>query len=1182
MAFYHLHLHTEYSLNDSSIRAKELAKKLKSLGMKKCAVTDHGVMFNIPAIYKALEYEGIELIVGMETYVAPRINTMKEAKIDNANYHLVLLAENETGYKNLIKLASDAAIEGFYYRARTDKVKLKQHSEGIIALSACLGGEVQKALMNSSYEEAKKIALEYNEIFGQDNFYLELQDHGIPEQGKVNPLLIRMSKETGIPLVATNDCHYVEKEDWEAHDILMAIQAKTTITDTKRKVYSSHEFYIKSEEEMREIFHYCQEAIDNTVKIGDRCNFKFEFGGNLIPEFELPPSFSGSGTDFLRKLSYEGAAELYGEITPEIEERIEYELSVIDNMGFIDYFLITWDFFRFCKYGTDNIEDDPIKNWEPILTGPGRGSGAGSIILYTTGVTKIDPLKYNLLFERFLDPSRISLPDVDSDFQDSRRQEVIDYTIRKYGKESVCQIITFGTMAARAAIRAVGRALDYNYAVYDKAAKMIPATPGITIKEALAENKDLATLYEKDKEVKTLIDFALRLEGLPTSTSTHAAGVLIVDKRGVTSHVPMWKNDSGIVAQYDKDLLEDLGLIKMDFLGLKTLGVLGESKYFAERNHGIKINFDDIYNLPTMEPLKLIKEGKTMGIFQLEGPGMTGFMKELAPDCIDDVIAGISLYRPGPMKEIPRFLHNKRNPQDIVYPFKEIEDILSETYGVLTYQEQCMRAVVNVAGYDKSDSDGFRKVMAKKKIKLLPLHKKWFTVGRKSRDLDENGRKIDYPHAIPGGLSKGHVLKELENFFELMEDFGKYAFNKSHAAAYAFLAYCTAWFAYFYPVEFMAALLNSVKGNRTKVAKYMRYCKKTLGIEIIEPNINISTDKFEPLKNGEIVYALAVKNTKASTLKEIILEREANGIYEDITDFIVRTRGFLDKATFESLIICGAFNTFGLTKSRWIAALEDIWDSALKKTKDAEKRAIKSNREFDFRARFLEKIEGILPDISEYPEEIALKMEKDVIGLYLTGNPLFKYAYSIKTLSDFDMSQLEYEIDEDSGIVNMLDDSVRDGQRVRFIAMVNEIREFTTKKKKDLMASAELEDLSGFGEAVIWARNYETLRDKLKEDSIYLVHGRLKITLDDRPIISIENIESVDEILTERVIIESDDRNVAKSLLEFISKDKLLRGSSPTYVTHNNMRILLSKEFWVNKEHLENYKDEFKFKIQTW
>lgn len=1580
--FTHLHTHTQYSLNDGMIKPKQLAKRLKELGMKKIAITEHGEMFNMPESYLALKDEGIELIIGMETYVAPRSRLQKESKeLDMANYHLVLLCENQIGYDNLKIIASDARMNGFYNKPRTDKDFLREHHEGLIASSACLAGSINKMLLAGDYEEAKKEALEYQDIFGKGNFFLEIQRHGIEDQIKIDHLIIKLSQETGIPLIATNDCHYLNKDDWEAHDVLMAIQAKTTVKDTKRKVYGSHEFYIKSQEEMMTLFRDIPEAIENTSKIAERCHVELEFGVNKIPPFDTPPSFDGTNEEYLRMLVYTGCERIFGKpLSQERIDRIEYEIGVIRDMGYINYFLIVWDFFRFCETGAYDIDGETPEGWEPILVGPGRGcflpgqkvymedgyfknieeirdgdyvigqegtnkvyatfkydideditkiniggskirctndhkilvvkaqpcnrstfknvycsdscrasnkckynmwegkeewipakdikrgdymilpiqkdtsnteniidicdyievdenlkydyhinvinkltssvlysvprfvninndfgrlsglflgngwtrikknkidrrtgyeigfalntvqykkyrnfiietmrcicgnnnlvpserwnerktccqiifinkviaiffnrifgksafnktiphflmtnkyirqdlliglfdtdgcvghdtkitysttsekmahqirilltrygiyssiierkrspiykhwktefkvsissvdakklysliksednfkcsskaettfiknnkifkrvhsvetehyngpvydlgvennpsyningyivhnSGAGSIVARALEITKIDPLEYDLLFERFLDPSRISMPDIDSDFETNRRQEVIDYVIYKYGRDSIAQIITFGTLAARAVIRAVGRALDYEYKVYDRVAKMIPKEVGITIPKALDISLELKELYTNDLSVRKLLDTAIKLEGLPTNTSTHAAGVLITDKKGVLAHVPTWANESGIVAQYDKDILESLGLLKMDFLGLKTLGVLGLTKKFIKKNYDKDVDFNELYTIPTLEPLKLVREGKTAGIFQLEGAGMTSFMKELQPTCIEDIIAGISLYRPGPMDEIPRFLACKRNPERVVYPFNgDSKDILSPTYGVLTYQEQCMQIVVKIAGYNRSDSDGFRKVISKKKKKLMPLHHKWFIEGRKEKDFDEDGKERNYK-PIPGGLAMGYARADLEEFWEQMINFAKYAFNKSHGAAYAFVAYVTMWAMYYYPTEFTAALLTFCIGLKNKTSFYLNYCKRVLDIEILEPDINESDIIYIPTADKKILYPLNVKGTTSAALNGIIEERTKNGPFKSMMNFLIRTRNVLDKSTYESLIGCGAFKRFGIVKSQLLASLDDFWDGAFKKTKNAEESAIKKGKFFDFEGTLREKMKGIFPNISEFPRDVELRLERELTGFYLSDNPLYKFSFSIKNMANFSSSDIEYEIDEDTGDILLSNTNIKDNQKVKFVAMLNSIDEIVTRKKK-IMGKFELEDLDGTVTALMWADNYTNYKKILKENYAYWCEGYVMMKKDEAPVLVVNEISLMEDTVTERAVLTIKDKFEAIEIIQHVKSDKMLQGLTPFYLIYNNQKVLLSKEYWVN------------------
>lgn len=766
---------------------------------------------------------------------------------------------------------------------------------------------------------------------------------------------------------------------------------------------------------------------------------------------------------------------------------------------------------------------------------------------------------------------------IDSDFEYERRNEVIDYTIRKYGRDCVSQIITFNTLAAKASIRAVGRALDYPLARYDKWAKMIPMEPGITIKQALDRVPDFKNVYDTDPEAKRLIDTAMDLEGLPTSVGTNACGVLITDSQGVEKHTPMWQNKSGIVATYDKDILDSIGLLKMDFLGLRTLGVIRETVDNVYKNHGIKINVDDLYSIPTLEPLKLVREGKTHGIFQLESPGMTSFMKELKPESIEDIIAGISLYRPGPMKEIPNFINNKRNPGSIKYPLKGMSDILDETYGIIIYQESCMRMVIALAGYDKSDSDGFRKVIAKKVKSLVPLHRKWFIDGRKKIDVDAKGKMVEYPHEIPGGVALGHPREELEKLFDKMEDFASYSFNKSHAAAYAFVGYITMYLAYYHPVEFFAAILNSVRGNNSKVLRYINYCR-SIGIEIVAPDINKSSELFTPSKDGKIFVSMVAKGGSFDIVKAITEERDKNGEYTDMVDFFVRTKEFINKSTFEGLAACGSFKSLGVKSSQCLASLDDLFEGALNKVKAAEKRALanpKRKTEFSFRDRFIEKIsDNAIPDIEEFPDEVRYNLEKEYLGIYITGHPLYKYSYSIKTKSNFEIQELEYDINEETGEI-MLSSDIRDRQPVRFIALASSIDKKVSKAGNKI-ALLNLEDLTGSIKAMIWPEPLRRMESELKEDKVYFIQGFASVPDDNPPIIIIEDMQEAEKMVQDRLIIELDDKYQIRELYDEIKADKLNQGPNPVYVRHNGISLVLSRDYWVN---INRFKTKFKYEI---
>ena len=848
MAFTHLHVHTEYSLLDGSCKIKELIDRAKELGMQSLAITDHGVMYGVIDFYKAAVNAGIKPIIGCEVYVAPESRFDREAggQGDDRYYHLVLLAENDTGYHNLMKIVSRGFTEGYYYKPRVDKELLEKYHEGIIALSACLAGEVARNVTRGLYEDAKKAALSYEKIFGKGNFFLELQDHGISAQATVNQALLRMSEETGIELVATNDIHYINAEDAEPHDVLLCIQTGKKVNDENRMRYTGGQYYLKSEQEMRDLFRYAQQAIDNTAKIADRCNVEIEFGKTKLPKFSVPDGYTSE--QYLEKLCREGLVRRYGEEASQVEKRLDYELGVIKKMGYVDYFLIVWDFIHFAKS-------------KDIMVGPGRGSAAGSVVAYSLEITDIEPLRYQLLFERFLNPERVSMPDIDVDFCFERRQEVIDYVVEKYGKDQVVQIVTFGTLAAKNCIRDVGRALDLPYSLCDMIAKLIPAELNMTIDRALNVNPELRSHYDSDPQVKKLIDLSKRLEGLPRHTSMHAAGV-VISQRAVDEYVPLSRgSDGAVVTQYTMTALEELGLLKMDFLGLRTLTVIQNAVNNVKRSQGIALDISNI-DMNDSQVLASIGTGHCEGIFQLESAGMKNFMKELKPDSLEDIIAGISLYRPGPMDFIPRYLEGKNNPEKITYECPQLKPILEPTYGCIVYQEQVMQIVRDLAGYTLGRSDLVRRAMAKKKVAVMEKERQNFVYGN-----EEEG--------VPGCISRGIDEKTANHIYDEMIDFARYAFNKSHAAAYAVVAYQTAYLKYYYPVEYMAALMTSVIENSGKVSDYIQVCRK-MGISIVPPDINAGEWDFS-VRDGKICYALsAIKSIGRNVILAIVRERKEN------------------------------------------------------------------------------------------------------------------------------------------------------------------------------------------------------------------------------------------------------------------------------------------------------------------
>lgn len=1142
--FRHLHVHTGFSIADGAMHIKDLVNRVKELGMDSVAITDHGNMYGVIDFYQTCKKAGVKPIIGMEAYVAPRVNTLKESSIDKANYHLVLLCENNEGYQNLIKISSDAFINGMYYKPRTDIHKLKEWHNGIIALSACLGGEVQVHLNNDEYELGKETALLYNEVFGQGNYFLELQDHGMPEQKKVNDMLIQIHAETGIPLVCTNDCHYLSKEDYFPHDVLMAIQAKTIVTSTKRKKYPSDQFYVKSRDEMYELFHDFPQALQNTYDIANRCNVEIEFGVNKLPKFVLPDEFDGTAGEFLKGLVYNGAHDRYGEtLSQEVTDRIEYELSVIHRMGYDDYFLIVWDFLR------EAYE-------RGILVGPGRGSAAGSIVSYCLKITALDPLKYDLMFERFLDPSRISMPDIDIDWQFDRRHEIIDYVTQRYGKDSVCQIITFGTMAARGCVRTVARALDISLSTADKVAKLIPQVLGITIADALDSVAELRELYEKDSKIKTLIDVAQKLEGLPSHTSVHAAGVVICGPEGLQSHIPVTESKTGITTQYAMQNLDALGMLKMDFLGLRTLTVINDTIESVKRNYGKDIDMYSLYDFKDKKPFELLCDGKTDGLFQLESVGMTNFMQKLQPNCIEDVIAGISLYRPGPMDSIPEFLENRKNKDKIKYSFPELEPILSPTYGLPVYQEQAMQIVIAVAGYQKSQSDSFRKAIAKKKKAWIDAHREYFIYGKE--DTPESNSRIGLKGAIPGVIKLGKDKRKAEELYDALEAFGRYAFNKSHAAVYAAIAYVTMYLKYYYPAEFMAATIDMDIKSKAKVMRYVNHCKD-LGISLLPPNINSSLKHFDPKPDKTISYSLSAKDTDVKSLDCIIEERSRHGAYADMTDYFRRCGKGVNKKTFRSLVSIGAFSSVTPDRRRFVYNADAIYKK-LDSIKNAAERAKARGREprMTFENSFI--LDTIAPAITEYTQMELLQKEKEFSGSYLTGHPLDKYAFVINKLHSQELSYLDYDLDEETGAVTTVN-NLRRNERITVVAVVNEITKTQTRKDGQPMAILTIEDLTGLCKAFAFPKVYPNISDKLEENQVYEIQGEIMLKDDEPPSISIIDIKPIESAMVERAIFEIHTHTEAQTLMRYLPK---IKGSYPVYVNTGNLHILLNKKYWVD------------------
>ena len=959
MAFAHLHVHTEYSLLDGSNKIQEYVARVKELGMTAAAITDHGVMYGVIDFYKAANAAGINPILGCEVYVAPNSRFDREkVSGEDRYYHLVLLAENNIGYSNLMKIVSKGFVDGYYYKPRVDMEVLTTYHEGIIALSACLAGEVQRNLVRGMYDEAKKVAEKYENCFGKGNFFLELQDHGIPEQRLVNQQLLRLSQDTGIELVATNDVHYTYADDAEAHDILLCIQTGKKLADEDRMRYEGGQYYVKSEEEMKELFPYALEALENTQKIADRCHVEIEFGKTKLPHFDVPEGYTT--WTYLNKLCYEGLEEKYPkEQAEELRPRLEYELSVIKEMGYIEYFLIVWDYINFART-------------HGIPVGPGRGSAAGSLVSYTTGITNIEPVRYGLIFERFLNPERVSMPDIDVDFCYNRRQEVIDYVIEKYGKDCVTQIVTFGTLAARGVIRDVGRVMDLPYAYVDNIAKSIPNELGITIEKALVKNPELRTLYETDTQVRKLIDMSKRLEGLPRHTSMHAAGVVISEKP-MDEYVPLSRGSDGMITtQFTMTTIEELGLLKMDFLGLRTLTVIDDAVKMVNKSKGVKIDIDHI-DYDDKEVLASLGTGKTEGVFQLESAGMKNFMKELKPESLEDVIAGISLYRPGPMDFIPAYIKGKNNAATITYDCPQLEPILAPTYGCIVYQEQVMQIVRDLAGYTWGRSDLVRRAMSKKKTKVMEEERQNFVYGNKAE-------------GVPGCVANGIDEKVANKIYDEMIDFAKYAFNKSHAAAYAVVSYQTAYLKYYYPVEFMAALMTSVLDNSTKVSEYILTCRR-MGIEILPPDINEGESGFS-VSGNSIRYGLsAIKSVGRPVIEAIIEERKERGVFTTLNDFITRMSGKdVNKRSIENFIKAGALDCLEGTRKQLLMVYSSVLDSVNQEKKNsmAGQMTLFDLAPEEDKADF----ELKLPDVGEYPKEELLAFEKEVLGVYISGHPL--------------------------------------------------------------------------------------------------------------------------------------------------------------------------------------------------
>ena len=1109
MNFTHLHVHTEYSLLDGSNKIQEYVARVKELGMDSAAITDHGVMYGVIDFYRAAKAAGINPILGCEVYVAPGSRFDREAGSgEDRYYHLVLLAENNQGYSNLMKIVSKGFVEGFYYKPRVDIEVLEKYHEGIIALSACLAGEVAKYLTRGMYEDAKAAALRYQDIFGKGNFFLEMQDHGIPQQQTVNQQLLKMHKETGIDLVVTNDVHYTLAEDAQPHDVLLCLQTGKKLADENRMRYEGGQYYVKSPQEMEMLFPYATEALENTHKIAERCHVEIEFGVTKLPKYDVPEGYTS--WEYLNKLCFEGLEERYQPVTRELRERLDYELSTIKNMGYVDYFLIVWDFI---KYARDN----------DIMVGPGRGSAAGSLVAYTLGITQLDPIRYDLLFERFLNPERVSMPDIDVDFCFERRQEVIDYVVRKYGKDRVVQIVTFGTLAARGVIRDVGRVLDLPYAQVDAIAKMIPQELNITIDKALQMNPELRKAYEEQEDIHGLIDTAKRLEGLPRHTSMHAAGV-VISQKDVDEYVPLSRaQDGSITTQFTMTTLEELGLLKMDFLGLRTLTVIQNAVHQIERTTGKLLDMQQIdYN--DKKVLDSLGTGRSDGVFQLESAGMKNFMKELKPQSLEDVIAGISLYRPGPMDFIPQYIRGKNRPDTISYDCPQLEPILKPTYGCIVYQEQVMQIVRNLAGYTLGRSDLVRRAMSKKKASVMEKERQNFVYGN-----PEEG--------VPGCIANGIPENVANKIYDDMIDFAKYAFNKSHAAAYAVVSYQTAYLKYYYPVEFMAALMTSVIEMPNKVSEYIQVCRQ-MNIRILPPDVNRGIYGFS-VDNGAIRYGLsAIKSVGRPVIEALVEERENRGPYLSLKDFIQRLTGVVNKRAIENFIKAGAVDCLEGNRRQKMTVYAQIVDSI---AQDKKNTVAGQMSLFDFAEEDVKKdFEIRMPDVGEYDKDTLLSYEKEVLGIYLSGHPLERYSSMMEKM--ISAKTADFQADEEGGIPG-----IPDGQKVIVGGMIADKTIKYTKTNK-VMAFFTLEDLVGTVEVVVFPRDYEKWQKYLNEDARVFVQGHVDAGDDRASKLILEKVRSFDEMPKEVWIQFKDRDDYGKNEEELLRNLRSVPGNSSVVI----------------------------------
>jgi len=1136
LPFAHLHTHSEYSLLDGAARISELISRAKELGMEHLAITDHGAMYGVVDFYKEAKAKGINPVIGCEVYVAPRTRFDKTHEYDSRYSHLILLAENITGYKNLIKIVSAGFTEGFYYKPRVDFELLSQHHEGIIVLSACLAGEIPKLLLNDDYEGAKSVAQKYISVFGKDNYFIEIQDHGLREQKQTNPLLVKLANELGVGLVATNDIHYVKQEDAYAQDVLMCIQMDRTVDDPDRMKFETDQFYLKSPEEMEKLFPYAPEAITNTVKIAERCHVDFDFNSRHLPSYDVPDGKSAA--QYLRELCFSGLKKRYENPTAELKQRLEYELSVIESMGFVDYFLIVWDFIHYARSNG-------------IMVGPGRGSAAGSIVAYTLEITSIDPIRYSLIFERFLNPERISMPDIDVDFAPEGRQRVIDYVVKKYGEDKVSQIITFGTLKAKLVVRDVGRALNIPYAEVDKVAKAIPNDLKMTLDKALEISNDLKAMYDNDAKIKKLIDTARSLEGLPRHKSTHAAGVVITEEPTV-SYIPLQLNEDAVTTQFVKDTVEELGLLKMDFLGLRNLTIIENAINIIEKTKGIKIDIDNI-DYESKEVFETISSGNTDGVFQLESAGMKSFMQELKPDKLEDLIAGIALYRPGPMDSIPTYIYNKKHPEAVTYKHELLKNILDVTYGCMVYQEQVMQIVQELAGYSLGGADLMRRVISKKKMAQMEIERENFIYGKK----DENGNQI-----IDGCVNRGIDEKTAIAIFDEIYDFANYAFNKSHAAAYAYVTYQTAYLKTFYPVEFMASLISSVD-DTDKVNEYIAN-SKAMGITLCPPDINKSTDTFTVEGNSIRFGLTAVKNVGRAFVQRLVEERLRNGEYLTFSDFISRMTGNdMNKRAVEGMIMCGAFDSFGIKRSQ----LMQVFESAIENEAQSQKGNLSGQLTlFDDNEQ---SIELEFPDIDEFDKNTLLKMEKQSIGMYLSGNPMEKYEDKIRSITKYNIASVLSSVEKnEDGAYIMSDNGVSDGEYVKLCGVISARKNKTTRNNTQ-MAFLKLEDAYGVIEVLVFPKILTQYSALLSEENIILAEGKVSIREDEEPKLLLERATLLDLVNPpthqKTLYIKLEQKN-SETLAKYASLAKQFSGSTPVclYFEQTKERLLAPDNLKIN------------------